>query len=396
VLQKDCWERSLSSATFSGVKKIGPLTSIRFFLAFQVAVRHTLGTFMPGVEATAAAGTLRGFLWREIVAPSFAVSFFFLLSGYVLALVYLRDGQGVSKGRFFAARFARVYPLYLVTLLWDTPGLFANRLARLGWASALGKTAATFAAHLVMLQAWYPTRLSGLDDPNWSLSAETFFYLCFPVLGIALWRLRGAKVWIAAICLYVGGQIAVWLVQPHLQTETVMFSPMLHLSTFVLGVLLARWRALRAERSQAEPVRGWQANAVLGASLAALLVVNRFPVRLPAYDFCFTGLLAPILMGIIWALSSAQTLAARMLSTRWLVVLDESSYALYLIHIPMFHMFKFLRLETHLAVYPVYLALCVGLSVLSFYYLETPARRWLLERFHVRSRESAVAASSAQ
>jgi peptidoglycan/LPS O-acetylase OafA/YrhL len=386
----------LSATTFSAVKKIGPLTSIRFFLAFQVAVRHTLGTFMPGVDTTAAAGTLRGLLWRHIVAPSFSVSFFFLLSGYVLALVYLRDGQDVAKGRFFAARFARVYPLYLVTLLWDTPGLLANRVARLGWATALGKTAATFAAHLVMLQAWYPTRLSGLDDPNWSLSVETFFYLCFPVLGVALWRLRRAQVWIAAACLYAGGQIAVWLVQPHLPTETVMYSPVLHFSTFALGVLLARWRALRAEGSEEKPVRGWQANAVLGASLVALLLVDQFPARLHEYDFCFTGLLAPILMGIIWALSSVQTLAARVLSARWLVVLGESSYALYLIHIPMFHMFKFLRLETHLAVYPVYLALCVGLSVLSFYYLETPARRWLLERFHTRSLESPVVVSSAQ
>jgi peptidoglycan/LPS O-acetylase OafA/YrhL len=122
-----------------------------------------------------------------------------------------------------------------------------------------------------------------------------------------------------------GGQIAVWLVQPHLQTEMVMYSPVLHLSTFALGVLLARWRALRAERSEVEPVRGWQANAVLVASLAALLLVNQFPVRLPEYDFCFTGLLAPILMGIIWALSSAQMLTARMLSARWLVVLGESS-----------------------------------------------------------------------
>ncbi|AXC14017.1 Acyltransferase [Acidisarcina polymorpha] len=238
------------------------MTSIRFFLAFQVAVRHTIGTFMPGVDPTAASGTLRGFLWRQIVAPSFAGSFFFLLSGYVLALVYLRDGQDVAKGRFFAARFARVYPLYLVTLLWDIPGLLADRVARLGWAAALGKTAATFTAHLVMLQAWYPTRLSGLDAPNWSLSAETFFYLCFPVLGVALWRLSGTQIWIAAICLYGGGQIAVWLVQPHLQTEMVMYRPVLHLSTFALGVLLARWRALRAERSEVEPVREWQANAV--------------------------------------------------------------------------------------------------------------------------------------
>jgi peptidoglycan/LPS O-acetylase OafA/YrhL len=36
---------------------------------------------------------------------------------------------------------------------------------------------------------------------------------------------------------------------------------------------------------------------------------------------------------------------------------------------------------THM-LYPVYLALCVGLSLLSFHYFETPARLWLLERFH--------------
>jgi len=386
----------LSSSTFSATRKIEPLISIRFLLAFRVMTRHTIGFFVPGVNDMAPAGTARSFLWHQIIAPSFSVNFFFLLSGYVLALAYLRDGQGVAKGRFFAARFARIYPLYLVTLLWDTPGLLMDRVARLGWTTAIAKTVGTLAAHLVMLQGWCPARLSGLDGPNWSLSAETFFYLCFPVLGVALWRMRGMRLWTTAVCLYCGGQAAVWLVQPHLRVDTVLVNPLLHLSTFALGVLLARWQALRLRQPELPPVRAWQANAVLVGSLAALFVANQFPARFPEYDFTVTGLLAPIFMGVIWSLSSARTLATRALSARWLVVLGNSSYALYLIHIPMFHMFKYLRPQNRLELYPVYLAACVGLSVASFYYFETPARRWLLKLFHSRTMESPEAASIAQ
>jgi len=47
-------------------------------------------------------------------------------------------------------------------------------------------------------------------------------------------------------------------------------------------------------------------------------------------------------------------------------------------------------------VYPVYLALCVGLSLLSFFYFETPVRMWLLERFHSRSLETIEVSSIAQ
>jgi peptidoglycan/LPS O-acetylase OafA/YrhL len=44
----------------------------------------------------------------------------------------------------------------------------------------------------------------------------------------------------------------------------------------------------------------------------------------------------------------------------------------------------------------VYLALCVGLSLLSFFYFEMPVRVWLLERFHSRSLDTIEVASIAQ
>jgi peptidoglycan/LPS O-acetylase OafA/YrhL len=103
------------------------------------------------------------------------------------------------------------------------------------------------------------------------------------------------------------------------------------------------------------------------------------------------GLLAPIFAGFVWALSVIPTPLSRWLCGRWLVALGNASYGLYLIHLPILSVFRHFRWVTH-AFYPVYLALCVGLSLLSFRYFETPDRLWLLERFHTRLVRNTVGA----
>jgi len=93
--------------------KVHPLTSIRFFAAFYVVLYHTRWGVTPGSA-----------LDQSLSMGTASVSFFFLLSGYILALVYLRDGQPVPKRKFYVARFARIYPLYFA----------AGAVARFSWA----------------------------------------------------------------------------------------------------------------------------------------------------------------------------------------------------------------------------------------------------------------------
>jgi peptidoglycan/LPS O-acetylase OafA/YrhL len=83
----------------------------------------------------------------------------------------------------------------------------------------------------------------------------------------------------------------------------------------------------------------------------------------------------------------------RWLCSRSVVALGNSSYALYLIHTPILTLFLHFQWVSYVF-YPVYLALCVGLSVLSFHYFETPARLWLLQRFHQRSMRNTTGAIS--
>jgi peptidoglycan/LPS O-acetylase OafA/YrhL len=112
-------------------QKISPLTSVRFFLASFVLFHHSVRTFFPVFSGRGAHGVPEDFL--GIVSLTFPVAVsFYLLSGYVLSLVYLRDGQTLNKSRFFAARFARLYPLYFVMLVVATPELLVWEVQRHG------------------------------------------------------------------------------------------------------------------------------------------------------------------------------------------------------------------------------------------------------------------------
>jgi peptidoglycan/LPS O-acetylase OafA/YrhL len=383
---------SLSESALSRGKKVYPLTSARFFAAFLVVLHHSAPSFLPVFASMSVQHIPHGFAGRIFFSFAFSVSFFYLLSGYVLGAVYLREGRAVDKRRFFAARFARIYPLYLVMLVLDSPELLTAEVRRYGVTIGLVRSAKIFAANALVLQAWSQERLLRMNAPIWSLSGEIFFYLCFPVLGVLLWKLRGPRLWMTALVLYIVGQAVVWAMRPYLSQQTLLYLPLLHLSTFALGVLLARWQSLQRQRKAV--IRAWQVNVVLGLSVGgAVLSVPLLPYFHVTEPYN-NGLLAPVCAGFIWALSARQTVLTRWLCGDWLVALGNGSYALYLIHFPILLLFLHLHWSRE-SLYPIYLALCTGLSVLSFYYFEMPARLWLLARLDARSLETAEMASSA-
>jgi peptidoglycan/LPS O-acetylase OafA/YrhL len=384
-----------SSSSLSKSKTSYPLTSVRFFAASLVLFHHSVRTFFPVFSGRNVHGGPEDMAGIVALAFPVSASFFFFLSGYVLSFVYLHNVQAFNKPAFFAARFARLYPLYIAVLTLDTPELFVTEVRRYGLMIGLTKTAEIYAANLLMLQVWYPSRLLRINLPSWSLCGEVFFYACFPLLGVLLWKLRGGWLWVAALALYVGGQTLVWVIRRHLSLEMTLTLPPLHLSTFALGIVMARWQTLQKERNGKAPLQVAQVSTVLGLSVGAFwgsaLLVPSFGVPAPYNN----GLMAPVFAAFIWALTVTSTRLSRWLCRRWLVALGNASYALYLIHMPLLSLFLRLHLVTHVC-YLVYLALCVGLSLLSFRYFETPARLWLLERFDMRRQRNIAGTHATQ
>jgi peptidoglycan/LPS O-acetylase OafA/YrhL len=136
-----------------------------------------------------------------------AVGVFFVLSGFVLAYNYDlgKRWDGRSIARFAVARFSRIYPAYCIGLLLVMP-FVVYRLARAFSLDALSVEALTGFLNWTLLQSWIPQMALTWNDPGWSLSNEAFFYLCFPFIGVFLWKFStpgrnlaaGAAMWLLA------------------------------------------------------------------------------------------------------------------------------------------------------------------------------------------------------
>src|SRR5260370_41928881 len=100
--------------------RLPALTSVRFFAALHVFVFH-----MYAMKITSGIG------WTGQISSIgyVGVSLFFLLSGFIL--VYTYPGRDVRAGEFWRARFARIYPAYLFSLLVTAPFFLDRKSTRL-------------------------------------------------------------------------------------------------------------------------------------------------------------------------------------------------------------------------------------------------------------------------
>src|SRR5215203_2600325 len=145
--------------------RLDGLTSLRFFLASAVVIGHHAGR---DISQYGSVATL-----INAMAP-YAVSWFFVLSGFVLFYNYRALPTGRDRLNFIALRFARVWPVHIVTLV-ATLGIFY-------YAAHIAKTQPGYVGlTAAMLHTWLPdANLNGaFNGPSWSISDEWFFYLCF-------------------------------------------------------------------------------------------------------------------------------------------------------------------------------------------------------------------------
>ena len=358
--------------------KIHALTSLRFFAAFWVMLYHT----MP-----------RDDIMGRAVAPVIdlgytAVSLFFILSGFILAKVYqrLRGRQNII--RFLMARCARIYPMYLLSLLIDVPRLVIVRAAKLGAGTAIMFTGATFAFQAAALQAWIP-RFRALNFPSWSISTELFFYLIFPLVLPWTEHVVRDRDRILFMTLFVLANVAIALMlhQPHAPpggVGEIWQNPILRLPEFMFGIFLAPPTANGTSVLLRRPWIAWSIPVIVSAGIATVIVTR------PIFDDPRTSetLLTPVFGLAIVLLASTRNGLARAISGRLPVLLGEASYALYLLHVPIVALFLAAGLQpAHWwsPSYLAYVATTVMLSIALHLRFEHPARRYIMQMWATRT-----------
>jgi hypothetical protein len=144
-------------------------------------------------------GPLPDWVFKGLVGGQYGVTFFFVLSGFILTYRYGDWFEGgVTESRYWLFqrfRFARIYPVYVLGLLLDTPWHLAER-SQAGQLGAVGPTYwASWLINLFGLQAWVPSVPFSMfwNTPAWSVAAEFFFYATFPFVCAWLGRWRPSR-----------------------------------------------------------------------------------------------------------------------------------------------------------------------------------------------------------
>lgn len=300
------------------VEHLDQLTGLRFFAAFLVFLSHLNWD------------RSHEFFQKLFESGFIGVSFFFALSGFVLAYSYqekLVSGK-VSKKKFIFLRFSRLTPLH-----------FATALPFVGWVIYDDRfSLLALISNLTYMQSWVPHSdvYFSLNAPSWSLSNEMFFYLCFCFLVLMTFRslfcvvllLLAVIVVCATFVTIFFDDLKVW---GSLKLSYYMFYifPGFRLLEFVCGMLLLRL---------------WKDGYTLGSHLVIpayilLFTSMYFAHSIPeAFRWSFYFLL-PVLF-FLYAHLQGGGVINRILKTRLVVLLGNASFAFYLIHQPVILVLK--------------------------------------------------------
>ncbi|MFE2018305.1 acyltransferase family protein [Streptomyces sp. NPDC059499] len=295
--------------------RLASLTGLRFWAALVVVFYHLsrLTGKLPWISDATWYGRT-------------GVTFFFVLSGFVLAWTY--DGKTVPTTVFLWRRFARIWPLLAVSTavsvaVWRALG---TDISLKGVAATLG-----------LVNSWAPGReyLVGGNPAAWSLSDEAWFYLLFPLLMmLPLLRSARGRTWCTvALCVV---PVAVWasgslFSEPALRVWALDYFPPTRTLQFVLGVVAG----LAVKRGWRPPVGLPAAIVLVVAGHMALVPWSRaVPDSLWYSPYSASHLLsAPLFALLVTAAATADLEGRRTgLSSPWMVRLGHWSFAWYLFH----------------------------------------------------------------
>ncbi|MFI7060433.1 acyltransferase family protein [Kribbella sp. NPDC050124] len=305
--------------------RVESLTGLRWWAAFFVFAHHMTNLApLP--------------IYKFLKYGTSGVTFFFVLSGFVLTW----SAQPGTKIRtFYRRRFARIFPLYFLTLIaaifvfyrFDPP-------TGMSWIKPVSVTVLVLSAFL--LQGWSnnPVVLYGGNPAGWTLSVEAFFYAYFPFVWRATKKLKVAGGLILCVAVIVLGGAYRLALFHYPDVVPVLPQPILHSVAFLFGIGLAI--ALRTGWKPRIPV--WFAFLVTSGGLYTLYYSGLHPTQVPfatTMGLCQKEVLTLLYGFLIFAVAARDTRGGRSwLRSKPLVALGQWSYAFYLVHATILYAIK--------------------------------------------------------
>jgi peptidoglycan/LPS O-acetylase OafA/YrhL len=362
------------------MKILPALTSLRFFAAFAIVLHHSAG-FLAGSDIAHTLALRQG------------VSFFFVLSGFILTYTYVAPEKKIDWKRFYLHRFARIFPTHVAgtVLFIFLAGMWIPGI----WASDEYRNALFLNLALVQSAIPYEKYYFSYNLVSWSLSTEAFFYLIFPFLFL------GSKKspWVgfavsaaafAAVCWFALAINAPQDSHTELSVNGILYvNPLARVVEFALGCVachLFRLRSARAAYSTALATAG-ECLAVLAVFAGLYLGTHAQPFLArhigvtAASVFGWAGA-APVFAVLIYVFAVQKGIVSNALSGKPFVFLGEISFALYVTHFAILTKLEQYpdRFKGNVEAFWIYLAMCMLVAWATHMLIEKPFRTIIAER----------------
>lgn len=292
----------------------------------------------------------------------FAVDLFFVISGFVLAYSNFYAPKPVSTSYYVLKRFARLYPLHLLTLCVMVALLMVSDQG-IAWSSAVQNG-------LLLQNIGFAPMDNALNFPSWSIAVEFWislllFFLCRFVRSISLLMVGLVGV-IAAISLLVPHMIL------HGDYEGIYHGMNAGVLRAIAGMALGVLVYLTYQKPVVVKCLAQQPWGYIAA--LALIGYGFSPWALQSAALFY------LLVFVLVSQMAIKPDFLKLLSLKTMVWLGSISYAIYLLHIPLYALFKAgfgdIAVKGWLGKACLLPTLfCV--AVLSYRYFERPCQRWI-------------------
>lgn len=371
---------------------IGQLTGIRIFLTLMVVISN-MALFRdvdPGFVKHSDWFSLNVFASAPV-----RVDIFFMLTGFLLFYVYRTEFSEKitykNYTKFLLIRLARVYPVHLLTLCMILLLYSVNIWQSIDHESTERITEpGSWLLNITLLNAWGLSEgSSSWNGPAWSISAEFFNYLLFPIIALLIVNIKNFWLQIT-ICIgvLVFYEYLQFVAIKDLNTYNGMTALLRSLVGMTLGMLLAQ--IYLSKRLENLP---WDYIAVaLIAGIAIMMIILMFHIyetkeRPQIYILFYLPL--PLL---VMSIASSRKFIKKFFSLPILIYFGNLSFCIYMLHQPISRMFHFFLADYYTTIaleqnsfvimtnLIVVLATMIGISAVVYKYIEVPARTWLKKK----------------
>lgn len=348
-----------------------PLTSLRFVFAYMVFSGHLGGLFLNYNESFLS-DTFASYL--SISEGYLGVSFFFILSGFILSFKYKEPflKKTITFKKFILSRIFRIYPLHLLTFLFAFYLSYYNNLDSITfWLKSV--------SNLFLVQSFIPLKeyFFSFNGVSWSISNELFFYMTFPLLLVLFSKFRKYVFLVLLIPLVI---IAVRQ-STDVHHWVYYINPLFRIFDFFLGIVL---HDLYMKYKDQKFLKNY---ATLLEVSAILLFLGFYFFRdnVPQ-DFRWSLYYWVPMVFLIFIFAMQGGWISKLLSKRGCIWLGEISFAFYMIHQLVINVlwilnYKFRFFDNGYVLILTALLLSIIGSGILYRYFEMPLNRYLRKKY---------------